>query len=108
MKKGQLTPEEKGILGSMKREWLQFFVDMKNHKQFDSYGQFINFIIDLEKNRIFGMQEYDERKLSVYHAEARGGVGMLVKLGRIIVSTESELNRRDALEGKLEEKHGSR
>ena len=51
-------------------------------------------LIDIEKEAFFGANEYDEKRLALDHALSRGGIGMLIKLLRIIAASSHEMEKR--------------
>lgn len=91
-----LSAEERGVLEKLDTDQLQFFSKLKDDKDFPVFKDTINLLIDLEKNQFFGDDEskYQEHVWQARHAFARGGVGKLVSLLRIIYASGDELNRR--------------
>lgn len=94
MKDLALSAEQKVILEKLSIRQLGFFAEIAQNKNFPEFAKVINLIIDIEKNKFFGENEYDEKKLASDHAYSRGGVGMLIKLIRLISVSQHELEKR--------------
>lgn len=94
MKDIALSAEQKAVLEKISIRQLAFFSRISQDKDFPEFSKVINLIIDIEKNKFYGENEYDEKKLVMDHAYSRGGAGMLVKLIRLISVAQHELEKR--------------
>lgn len=97
MKQVKLNNEERLILQKLSIEQLQFFKKLASDKNFSSLKEVVNILIDVEKNIFFATNEskLTPDTLFAQHAYARGGIGKLTTLLRIIVSAEYELEVRE-------------
>lgn len=97
MKKFALTNEERLILHKLSNEQLLFFKKLASDKDFYTLKEVVNILIDIEKNVFFGVNEakIDPQKLHAQHAYARGGIGKLTNLLRLIVAADHELQYRE-------------
>lgn len=96
MKKQVLTIEEQRMLQKLNLTQLYFLKRIKNDKDAETFKQIVNMLIDIEKNIFFGENEISRDDLFAKHAYARGGIGKLTTLFRIIQGSEAELDRREA------------
>ena len=94
MKDVSLSTEERGILNKLSIKQLEFFARVAQDKSFTEFPKVANLLIDIEKNMFYGEKEYDEKKLAIDHAFSRGGIGMLIKLIRLISVSQHELEKR--------------
>lgn len=95
-KQMRLNNEERIILQKLSNDQLQFFKKLASDKEFTALKEVVNVLIDVEKNIFFATNEskVTPDTLFAQHAYARGGIGKLTTLLRIIVAAEYELEIR--------------
>lgn len=93
----RLNNEERIILQKLSIEQLQFFKKLASDKDFSTLKDVVNVLIDVEKNIFFATNEAKGTPDTLYaqHAYARGGIGKLTTLLRIIVAAEYEIDLRE-------------
>ena len=94
MKDIALSAEQRLLLEKLSVRQLEFFSEIAQNKNFPEFAKVINLIIDIEKNKFFGENEYDEKRLVLDHSFSRGGAAMLVRLLRLISVSQHELEKR--------------
>lgn len=93
----RLSHEATMILRGLDTPQLHFLNSLRQDKDFSTFSEIINLLIDTEKNMFFGEDEskYSEGVWQARHAYARGGIAKLIMLTQIIIGSEIELNYRE-------------
>lgn len=94
MKDIKLTVEQKAILAKMTIRQLEFFSRIAQDKNFPEFPKIVNMLVDIEKEKFLGENEYDEKRLVLDHAYSRGSVGGLIQMLRLISVSQHELEKR--------------
>jgi DNA-binding MurR/RpiR family transcriptional regulator len=97
----KLTPQQRKILEKFSVGGLRFLAKIAEDKDFESLRAVVDYLIDVEKNVVFGLPE--DKLLATEHAYSRGKVGGLIEALTLIMSARGELERR---EQKRKEAHG--
>lgn len=95
------------ILEKLENTQLSFLTKIKHDKEFATFKEIINILIDVEKNSFFGDDEskYDNHVWQARHAYARGGIAKLILFMNIMVGSEMEFNRRESERKKKKDGH---
>lgn len=93
----RLSNESRLILSKLDISQLSFLSSIKLNKDFQTFQDVVNLLIDIEKNSFFGDDEskYENPVWQARHAYARGGIAKLIMLLNIIVGAEVEMQRRE-------------
>ena len=89
----KLTPEERKILEKFSVEGLRFLAHIAEDKDFKSLQGVVDYLIDIEKNIVFGLPE--DKLLATEHAFSRGKVAGLIQAIKLIMAARGELERRE-------------
>lgn len=90
----KLSSEQKAILDKLTIRQLEFFSSIAQHKHFPEFAKIVNMLVDVEKEKFFGENEYDEKRLQLDHAYSRGSIGGLIQLLRLVSVSQHELEKR--------------
>ena len=94
MKEIKLNTEQKAILEKMTIRQLEFFSQIAQNKNFPEFARIINMLVDIEKEKFLGENEYDEKRLVLDHAYSRGSIAGLIQMLRLISVSQHELEKR--------------
>lgn len=94
MKDIRISGELREIIEKLTEKQLELFSSIAQDKNFGEFTKLTNFFIDIEKNKFFSVNEYDEKKLVLDHAYSRGGIAMLIRLVKLVGVSQQELERR--------------
>ena len=94
MKEIKLSNEQRAILEKLTIRQLEFFSSISQHKNFPEFNKIINMLVDIEKEKFFGENEYDEKRLGLDHAYSRGSIAGLIQMLRLISVSQHELEKR--------------
>ncbi len=94
MKEIKLSVEQRAILDKLTIRQLEFFSSVSQHKNFPEFSNVINLLITIEKEKFFGENEYDEKRLVLDHAYSRGSIAGLIQMLRLISISQHELEKR--------------
>lgn len=90
----RLSVELKAILERLSGKQLDFLASIAQMKTFPEFATIVNLLIDNEKNKFFGENEYDEKRLALDHTYSRGMIGGLIQFGKLIAASQHELEKR--------------
>jgi len=100
----KLSPIERNILSKLTVKELQFFSKIAHDKDFATFIKITETLVDYEKNDVFKMNDADP-DLGTKKAYARGRAGGYTQMGRLIMASSEEIERREEeLEKRKEEK----
>lgn len=99
----KLSQQEKKILEQFSVEGLRFLSRIAEDKDFKSLQAVVDYLIDVEKNIVFGLPE--DKLLATEHAYSRGKVAGLIQAIKLIMSARGELERREEKRKEVREKN---
>lgn len=93
----RLSNEIKMILKGLSAPQLAFLSGIKDDKDFQTFADIVNTLIDIEKNSFFGDDEskYESSVWQARHAYSRGGVAKLIMLLHIVMGAQQEMISRE-------------